>query len=160
MKYELHRQSDIIPAFEGVASTPCVVMAHGCNCRQVMGAGLAKTLSRRYPAILTRDQLTCDALRKPGNAFLGHSFEIDGIERQVWNLYTQLDPGPCADLVSIGMSINMMLTKIAGRRIDTTLHLPLIGCGLGGVEIREYIHLLNVLDDYSFVKEVHVHTLL
>lgn len=103
-------------------------IAHGCNARGAMGAGVAAVVSQRWPAMYQAYKETCAlGMFNPGM----HWNCGDG--KWVFNLFTQVNPGPCADLELIRKAVTGMdlhaqilgLTKIA---------MPWIGAGIGGLK--------------------------
>lgn len=100
------------------------VIAHGVNARGVMGKGVAAKVKKIFPAAFDdykRVKLT------PGDVHHWH-----GGEYHVFNLCTQLKPGPGASLLSIAWALEMMV-ELAGAHPITAIHMPKIGCGLGGL---------------------------
>jgi O-acetyl-ADP-ribose deacetylase (regulator of RNase III) len=58
-------------------------------------------------------------------------FPTNGIV--IFNLATQLDPGPCANLDAIEPSVTTMLA-LARERVVEEVALPRIGAGIGGLD--------------------------
>jgi O-acetyl-ADP-ribose deacetylase (regulator of RNase III) len=113
------------------------VIAHGCNCRGVMGGGIAFDIKRRYPEAHYED-MNCKIpfnRRRLGRATVASLSEDD--IKLIFNLYTQVDPGPNAELTAILSSIRFMkdyLLAITESRKDIKIGIPLIGCGIGGLD--------------------------
>jgi len=69
-------------------------IAHSCNCKNTMGAGIALQIKERYPAVYEADTI---AYHK-GEATLGNfsfaevSHFLEDKPRFVYNLYTQIKP--------------------------------------------------------------------
>ena len=61
------------------------IILHGCNCKHVMGVGLALTLQKEYPAILEHDKLN---KRNPGDIL-----PVNTVNGVIVNCYTQIYPG-------------------------------------------------------------------
>lgn len=103
-------------------------MAHGTNCKGFMGAGIADQVRIHVP----------DAYRAykaspmtPGGYSKGCS-PLDP-NRFCYNLNTQIFPGPDARLSLVAEAfgaINEQETDLHGK----ILGVPLIGCGIGGLE--------------------------
>lgn len=107
-------------------------VAHGVNCAGVMGAGIALEFRRRWPAMFDAYKAECRA----GNLRLGDVFSwpVDG--RWIYNLATQLRPGPGASIWAIESALRNMLFRaqnVGVRRVG----MPRIGCGLGGLAWRD-----------------------
>lgn len=128
------------------------VIAHGVNCMGHFGSGVAGAIKRKHPYVR--------------NQYLSLSEHILGTcqfvkyDNRVWvNAHTQEDKGydgkAYADLTAIAnclIEINeyMQLYKL------TTIAMPKIGCGLGGLEWDEVNILVDeLLKDY----EVYVYEL-
>jgi O-acetyl-ADP-ribose deacetylase (regulator of RNase III) len=104
-------------------------LAHGVNCKGVMGAGIASEFARRYPRMLDKYIERCKyGLLRP-SAF----FFWAGSQPMVYNLGTQMFPGADASLHWIRRSVDAMLTHAEGTGIES-IAMPHIGCGIGGLE--------------------------
>jgi O-acetyl-ADP-ribose deacetylase (regulator of RNase III) len=105
-------------------------IAHGVNCRGVMGAGIAVQFRKRYPKMFESYRRRC--LRGemlPGEILpWQHS---DGTV--VFNLATQKLPGPHAEPWMITAAAGQMITEAHHDFRITEIGMPLIGCGLGGL---------------------------
>lgn len=107
------------------------VIAHGCNCMHVMGAGIAAQIRRHFPAAYAADLATSLG----DSAKLGTcSFAVvrtGATELHVVNAYTQLGFGRDrvhVDYDAVRRCMAWLRSAYAGRRIG----LPQIGAGLGG----------------------------
>lgn len=107
------------------------VIAHGCNCMHVMGAGLAAQIRRHFPEAYAADLAT----PRGDPAKLGTcSFAVvrtGTTEVHVVNAYTQLGFGGGAvhvDYDAVRRCMVWLGSAYRGRRIG----LPQIGAGLGG----------------------------
>lgn len=107
-------------------------IGHGVNCRGVMGAGIALGFRRRWPAMYQEYRARC----RRGEFRLGDFFaylELDEPHpRVVYNLATQLNPGPNADLLAIHVAVELALDHADGLGM-ATFGVPRIGAGLGGL---------------------------
>lgn len=123
------------------------VIAHGCNCKIAMGGGIAAQIKQRYPEMHFAD-VYYDL--PTGYDRLGNiNTNADG---SIYNLYTQVEAGANASLIAV----EMCLLKLAKELPQTSLvpfkvGLPLIGCGIGGLEwedvyllIRKYLYAFDV----------------
>lgn len=117
------------------------IVAHGCNCLGVMGAGVALAIARKWPKALNDYK---QYLTQFGPAFhlaLGHvqlsSMDVQG-ELLIANCFTQVSVGydkdgnPPASLSAIEDSLRSLVKTCNIRRQD--LYTPQIGCGLGGLD--------------------------
>jgi O-acetyl-ADP-ribose deacetylase (regulator of RNase III) len=100
------------------------IIAHGCNCQGMMGAGIASQIKQRYPLAYYADIFD----KRMDSEKLGDFSTPDDI---IFNLYTQLYPGPNAryDALSLCLyKLNNYLPK------NSIIGLPQIGCGIGGLD--------------------------
>lgn len=100
------------------------VIAHGVNAKGVMGKGVAKRVKSTFPAAFESYK---QVRLTPGDV---HHW--GGGEYHVFNLCTQMNPGPGASLISIGWALEGMV-EIASLLGITEIHMPKIGCGIGGL---------------------------
>lgn len=113
---------------------PAQAFAHGCNCQGVMGAGIAHEFRRRYPAMFSAYRSRCLAVPRqfnPGDAWLWQQPGLPG----VFNLATQEYYGRQgrARLDWLTQSLIAMCRQADVTGI-TTIALPMIGAGLGGLD--------------------------
>lgn len=100
------------------------IIAHGCNCFCVMGAGLALQIKNHFPEAEKADK-NYDRLldAKLGNmSYAGYENLI------VCNLYTQYEPGPNLDYEALTLCLRKLNYRFKGFHIG----LPQIGCGIAG----------------------------
>ena len=107
------------------------VIVHGCNCKKVMGAGIAKQIAKEFPEVKLADKIT-------SNNKLGQIDVVDlsNSELKVVNAYTQLNWGKANtsnDTQRMRYSAISRCMRAINREFKG-LHigLPLIGCGLAG----------------------------
>ena len=107
------------------------VIAHGCNCQCVMGAGIAKTIKKVFPKAYDADCRTKKGSRdKLGSCSVATCETATG-SLEVVNAYTQFHwrgSGVKADYEAIRTCMQWIKRRYAGQRIG----LPKIGAGLAG----------------------------
>lgn len=113
-------------------------IAHGCNCQNMMGAGIADQIRRKLPEAFEADtkfykRMNNSGVRKAcvemaGNVSVGHTKH-----GQVFNLYTQVSPGKNADYQLLQKAAEN-LNKFCKQRNITSVGIPLIGAGIGGLD--------------------------
>lgn len=115
-------------------------VAHGVNCKGVMGKGVALAFAQRYPDMKKHYVALCEQrLMSPGRCDVwvgGHTY--------VYNLATQNRPGPDAKLRWVAESVASMLQHAEDHGVGR-IGIPRIGCGIGGlqwVEVRMILELL------------------
>lgn len=105
------------------------VIAHGCNTRGIMGAGIAAQIAVTYPLVLHANQREVKGGRfVPGTA----QMVIVSPKRAVFNLATQEDLGACARRQFIYLAFRNMAEQCLRSNI-TRVGIPQIGCGIGGL---------------------------
>lgn len=124
------------------------VIAHGCNCNNVMGAGIAKTIRDTFPQSWTKDQETKKGdFNKLGNyTFAVHQVN-DNHTLVVVNAYTQYMPSYNREDVFQYGALEVILNKLAHRWGDKRYGLPLIGCGLAGGNKTKILGLMSDFND-------------
>jgi O-acetyl-ADP-ribose deacetylase (regulator of RNase III) len=104
------------------------VIAHGANCRNIMGAGIAKHIKNRIPGVFVVDtNFSKTGWRRAGDFSV---YEDNG--KFVYNLYTQIDPGKNFDERYLLSALSKMRVDIIEKDPKMRIGLPMIGCGIGG----------------------------
>ena len=121
------------------------LIAHGVNCQGVMGSGVAKDLRDAWPRVFSVYKDFCDAHAKlnPGASkadMLGDTItaEVQRNERgtvYVMNAFTQENYGRDGKVYASLAAVRTILTSAVQMAValHTSLHIPRIGCGLGGL---------------------------
>ena len=126
MKYQEIEGDLITSALEGKFD----VIAHGCNCFNSMGAGIAVPMAKTFD---------CNEMGLEQRRHYGESNKLGQIEFKkhmlnlrdwifVVNAYTQYQPGANLDYEALTLCLRKINHQFKGNHIG----LPLIGCGLGG----------------------------
>ncbi len=114
--------------------------AHGCNCKGVMGAGIALRFKKDYPEMFDEYRRRCKA--KPRQFNLGDAFLWKEKDKpSVFNLGTQESPGRHATYQAIEESFINMIGQAEMEGIES-IAIPRIGSGYGGLQwekVREVI---------------------
>jgi O-acetyl-ADP-ribose deacetylase (regulator of RNase III) len=120
-------------------------IAHGVNCRGVMGAGIALEFKNRFPENYKNYLRWCKSgYLHPGGLMVLRIVNDPG--PLVFNLASQDKPGPHAKYRWVASSVAKMLDEAENpegkiKRIG----IPQIGCGIGGLEwhhVRELLRLV------------------
>lgn len=115
-------------------------LAHGVNCRGVMGAGIAVEFKRRWPAMFQNYQHLCTSGHmEPGDIMTWRTL---GRDPWIYNLATQAEPGPWATVPAIETSLDKMAKRAVRDRVRR-VGMPRIGCGLGGLDYRDVRPLIE-----------------
>ncbi len=125
--------------------------AHGCNCQGVQGAGIAKQFRERFPMVYRTYKSLCDA-----GAFLPGQVYVAGTEsgKVVYSLATQLEPGPHANLEAVYHSLLYMEYHARTLFPLKSIAVPLIGCGIGGLDWADVRKVMELVFDESPVELV------
>lgn len=115
-------------------------IVHGCNCFHKMGAGIALQISKRYPEAVYADLITpIGDYKKLGKI---STAEITHCSKQpftVINAYTQGTTGRDGHYSAICKAFTKINKKFSGKQIG----IPLIGCGIAGLEWEIVYKLIN-----------------
>lgn len=143
-------------------------LAHGCNCQGVMGSGIAAQFSKRWPAMYAEYRSRCATGEfRPGDVMMWRDtdWRMPFSPVTIFNLATQDQPGPDARLDALAVSVSRMLL-LAERDAIAAVGMPLIGCGIGGLEWADVGYLLELLaarspvelivHEYAPVRRLHV----
>jgi len=123
-------------------------LAHGCNCKGAMGAGVAKGFRERYPNMYEEYRQRCKA--EPRQFNLGDSFLWKEHGKPcVFNLGTQEDYWRCrASCDAIKKSLETM-KKQADEAGIRSIAVPRIGAGYGGLSWEKVRPIIErVFDDW------------
>ena len=136
------------------------VIAHGCNCFCLQGAGIAKQMAKtfktNYGSYFNKEHFiysgsinklgtidSCSYALSDGEytkkGDLGNNF-LEGTDTvTIVNAYTQFEPGSNADLTAIRMCFKKMNHIFKGKHIG----LPKIGTGIGGLDWKDVEQIIN-----------------
>ena len=102
------------------------VIAHGANCFNTMGAGIAGQIAIRFPEAVAADNTTI-----PGDLLKLGSLTVAVTDYGlIFNLYTQYKPGKNLDYTALRLSLRKMTRMIRGKNMK--IGLPKIGAGIAG----------------------------
>lgn len=112
------------------------VIAHGCNARGVMGSGVAKYVREKYPGAYEKYNLRCKLYTDP-KVLMGDVIWYEVPEKEgtlyIANAITQLDFGADGKRYVSYEAVDKAFYTINKAMSDNeTLHIPMIGAGLGG----------------------------
>ena len=124
-------------------STDIKVMCHGANTVGLMGAGIAKEFKIRFPKMFVEYQKLC----RSGQFILGECFFYETIDgRFIGNLATQDNVGPCASFDGIARSLQKLFKECLARG-QTSVAMPRIGCGIGGLNWTDVRNLIEKISN-------------
>jgi O-acetyl-ADP-ribose deacetylase (regulator of RNase III) len=105
------------------------VIVHGCNCQNVMGAGIALQIAQTWPQAVRADVMCNSMLGKYSECVVGNLTII--------NAYTQMYPGVAQYGVDSNMHRLLAIHKVFSQldktlKKDAMIGIPKIGAGLAG----------------------------
>lgn len=133
---------DILSVEEGV-------IGHGCNCSGGYGSGLAGQIAVKYPS--ARDAYLSEF--EQGKCHLGtYSLVEVAPGLTIANMYTQQGYGGAGSKWADPDAILRALWRLCQSNQGKEIHVPRIGCGLGGLDWEtEVLPVYNIVGDkYDF----------
>lgn len=129
------------------------IIIHGCNCYCTFGAGIAQTISRKYPAAFEADKKTeYGSKDKLGTYSYAKALTKTNPVKTfiIINAYTQHTcwntPEKSNDLFEYE-AFQSILDQLLGFRFgDNHYGFPLIGCGLAGGDKQR---ILGMIEEFS-----------
>lgn len=118
-------------------------LGHGVNCKGVMGAGVARGFRERFPAMHEAYRALCKGGElQPGGVFPWRE-EASGL--WVYNMASQNLPGPVARLSWLRGAAEATLEHASAQGVELVT-IPLIGCGIGGLEWEDVAEVLEEVE--------------
>lgn len=111
-------------------------IAHGCNTKGLMGAGVAKIVANQFPQAHKFYMATCSPYAEPCDRFVPGDAQVflTGVEgRYLVNLATQDHPGANATYWWVMLSMANMFERLRLLNVNEVA-IPRIGCGIGGLK--------------------------
>lgn len=120
-------------------------IAHGVNCQNVMGGGVAKALFEKWPEIKTKYHEYCNWAIKDQIEMLGTVASVILKDKNIYNLFTQEYYGyDKKRYVSYSAIVNCFQRLVSNKhRFDGPIAIPKIGCGLAGGDWKFVEQLIN-----------------
>lgn len=122
---------------------------HGCNCHNLMGAGIAAQIAKTFPEAVEADKRRGRAgdNKKLGDYSLASVIVNKTKQLFIINAYTQFMPG--ADFKMF--ALQMFLYRFKQDQITSNgsnpkdqIGIPWIGCGIGGAQRRDVKKVLTM----------------
>jgi O-acetyl-ADP-ribose deacetylase (regulator of RNase III) len=124
-------------------------IAHGVNCQNAMGSGVAKAIYTKYPVVKESYRRLCE--NQSPESLLGkvQCVYSASMNKSIFNLFTQLHYGrdgkPYASLIAIKECFSYLNTLLL---YDNYLAIPKIGCGLGGLRWEDVEPVIDASAPY------------
>lgn len=125
--------------------------AHCCNCCGAMGKGIALQFRQRFPRMYTEYHKLC----KQGKFLPGDVYTYRDGKETVFNLGTQESWKTKATLANVETALIQMM-KIAETLQISSIALPTIGAGLGGLDWGEVKSIINKISVNNPRTELYV----
>jgi O-acetyl-ADP-ribose deacetylase (regulator of RNase III) len=129
--------------------TDAPYLLHGCNCRGVMGSGIAKAIRDKFP--LAYD--TYKAKEEKDGLILGEYSIYRKSTPSIVNLHTQKnfgnDGAVYADAIAIRSSVGSFLIDEFSNSTYPgciSIAIPKIGCGLGGLDWKHVERIFQSIE--------------
>lgn len=118
------------------------IILHGCNCFNIMGAGVAKQIAEQFPdARLADVETVAGDPGKLGTYTIGMHGRL-----VILNCYTQYETSRTDDVFDYH-AFERVLSKIARRFGKWRFGLPMIGMGLAGGDPERIIPMIETFTD-------------
>lgn len=118
---------------QGDITTTDLTIAHGVNCQNKMGSGVAKALYTKWPQVKEQYHIRCDNWSSDYPPLLGSVQQVSiGARNPVYNLFTQqyygYDGRRYLNYGAIASGFLHLVNNVGLKEIA----IPKIGCGLAG----------------------------
>lgn len=127
------------------ANLPAI--AHGCNCKGFMGAGIAAAVRKLWPGNYHFYKELCNNGEFQLGDFACYPAPSGPL---IYNLATQDNPGPDARLWALEASLSAAMEDCKEREIEM-LGVPWICAGIGGLGQEEVRGVFETINDSSIV---------
>lgn len=128
------------------------LVAHGCNCQNLMGAGLARQVKERLPnAFIVDAEFYTEHINKiemMGNfsKYWHSNGESQSVTFWFLNMYTQFHagaPSPGSNIPFDYDAFTVICRKVNHMYKGKTIGLPWVGCGLGRADQINVAHIIT-----------------
>lgn len=121
-------------------------LGHGVNVKGAMGAGIALQFKNRFPDMYEEYAGFCaGGAMIPGDVYVYYGDPI------VFNIASQDFPGPNARPSWLAIGLGNMYSEIIDRNVSSVA-LPQIGCGIGGLDWKDVKGLITDYANYYGIK--------
>lgn len=115
-----------------ITETELKYIAHGVNCQNKMGSGVAKALYEKFPQVKSQYHTYCAPVGYKIE-LLGRVHKVESQGKVIYNLFTQLNFGYDGTRYVNYAAIASCFTKLKNQcNIQEPIAIPKIGCGLAG----------------------------
>ncbi len=126
-----------------ITQTELKYIAHGVNCQNKMGSGVARALYEKFPKVKTQYHTFCAPVGYK-HELLGRVHKVEYPTKTIYNLFTQLNFGYDGKKYVNYAAIVQCFTKLLNQcNIQEPIAIPKIGCGLAGGDWKFVEQLIN-----------------
>ena len=122
-------------------------IAHGCNTKGAMGAGIAGVIARAYPEVERVYSAHCRTRDFMVGTCLPVTVDERDFRRTVFNLGTQRLPGADATYWGVMLSFGNLFEYCVAHGI-TRVGIPRVGCDIGGLDWNSVEWVINGIYDW------------
>jgi len=124
-------------------------IAHGCNCTDGFGSGIAKQIARRYPHVKNayHEYVSVHNAFLSPKQLLGKCLYVATTDGLIVNMFTQENYGTDGKVYCSYEAIETGFSKLKEICKDSTIGIPKIGAGLGGGEWNIIEAIINKVFD-------------
>jgi O-acetyl-ADP-ribose deacetylase (regulator of RNase III) len=129
-----------------ITETELKYIAHGVNCQNKMGSGVAKALYEKFPQIKPsyhNRYMRLIGEGKDPNELLGIISAVYSQDKIIFNMFTQLNYGYDGKKYVNYASIVTCFNNLVKSGIKEPIAIPKIGCGLAGGDWKFVEQLIN-----------------
>jgi O-acetyl-ADP-ribose deacetylase (regulator of RNase III) len=150
-----YRKGNVVDAFINGEGD---FLIHGCNCRGIMGSGVAKEIKRRIPEAFSAYHHVCHNSNLQGSELLGTNVVVPFgfTTRCVVNMFTQNFYGTDERHFNYGAFAKCLNVQFS-MKFDQKIVMPKVGAGLGGGDwqiIEEIIRYSGFSKNHFIVYEL------
>lgn len=143
-----------------IFNTDASYIAHGVNCKGLMGSGIAVQFKKRFPEMHAGYVLRCaDGRLAPGGFWVGTGMH-EGRPVYIVNLASQDEPGANAHYSMLFSAVQNFAAAASHperiRMYGGLVAIPEIGCGIGGLEWYRVKYILECIEQMYFGIEFEV----
>lgn len=121
-----------------ILNSHATVIGHGVNLKGAMGAGIAKQIKQNYPNVYLQYRQACRTNELiPGGCLLVQT--QNSPPRYIANIASQIELGANAKIEYLFVGLQQAYEQMIALNL-TSLALPQIGAGIGGLDWDNQVH--------------------
>lgn len=132
---------------DNILNTELKIIAHGCNCKNAMGSGVAKAIYEKYPEVKSRYHRYCEGvlIQRGGKSeqLLGDIQVIESKGKTIVNCFTQLNYGYDGKRYLNYAALVECFKHLTVTFPNARIAIPKIGAGLAGGNWEFIEELIN-----------------